>query len=73
MAPLVHPGQNAGPTCSADGSGDEGVLEVHAFLRQPVHLGGVEDGIDGPEHIPPLIVGDDEQDVRSFIRGYCET
>ena len=62
-------GEIAGPADGADGGGDEGVGESDAAVGEGVDGGGFDDRVaEAGEGVPTEIVGEEENDVRSFGR-----
>ena len=62
------PLSRAGSAGSADRRCHEGVLETDALCCQAIHVWCLEYRIHHAEHIKPLIVGYDKEDVWAVIR-----
>ena len=56
--------EEAGPAWAAEGGCNEGIRKQDSFPGQTVQVGGHNEGVAGTSHeVPPLIVGQDEDDV----------
>ncbi len=65
----VDSGKEAGPRRRAERSGDERIGAPNALVGQPVEVGSFEGRMAGRrETVPTLVVGEDEDDVRTFGR-----
>ncbi len=61
----IHAAEDGGATGRAEGSGAEGVLEMHALFGQTVDVGRLQVGMSGASQmIPAKIVAENKQDIR---------
>jgi hypothetical protein len=69
MAPRVQTGEDARPAHCANRRSHEIVLEYDAVPRQLIRMWRLDYSIAGAtERVPPLIVGEDHEEVRRAIR-----
>ena len=63
----VHPGLQAGARRSADRLAGEGAPDVGAAPRHAVEVGRQVEGVAvQPGGVPPLLVGEEDEDIRSI-------
>lgn len=63
----VLSGEKGGPAGAAKGCGDKHILEPDPFCGNPIHVGGLENGIARTTHpVPPLVIGHKEDKIRPF-------